>query len=241
MSNPHARAGQAAHPPSTAGTPERRAHRRTLRIGLAVAAAGIAVAAPMVAADPGAAPVEVALGRISSGAAQPATAVQGAEAPDSVRQLGNVALVTTLSKGEIQRGADLFVASNTTTTTTTTTTTPEPPAPDPAPEPAPAPAPVPAPEPAPAPPPPPPAPTAAPAGSAWDRLAQCESGGNWSINTGNGYYGGLQFSLSSWRGVGGSGYPHEHSRETQIAMGERLRAQGGWGHWPSCARQLGLM
>jgi hypothetical protein len=77
-------------------------------------------------------------------------------------------------------------------------------------------------------------------GSAWDALAACESGGNWSINTGNGYYGGLQFSLASWRGVGGSGYPHEASRETQIAMGERLRASGGWGHWPACSRKLGL-
>jgi resuscitation-promoting factor RpfB len=77
-------------------------------------------------------------------------------------------------------------------------------------------------------------------GNVWDRLAQCESGGNWAINTGNGYYGGLQFSLSSWRAVGGTGYPHEHSRETQIAMGERLRASGGWGHWPACSRKLGL-
>ena len=75
--------------------------------------------------------------------------------------------------------------------------------------------------------------------AAWDRLAQCESGGNWSINTGNGYYGGLQFSLASWRGVGGAGYPHEASRETQIAMGQRLHAQGGWGHWPGCSRKLG--
>ena len=52
-----------------------------------------------------------------------------------------------------------------------------------------------------------------PSGSVWDRLAQCESGGNWSINTGNGYYGGLQFSLSTWRAYGGDGYPHQASRE----------------------------
>jgi hypothetical protein len=75
--------------------------------------------------------------------------------------------------------------------------------------------------------------------ASWDRLAQCESGGNWSINTGNGYYGGLQFSLSSWRAVGGTGYPNEHSRETQIQMGQRLHAQGGWGHWPGCTRSFG--
>lgn len=77
--------------------------------------------------------------------------------------------------------------------------------------------------------------------SVWDRLAQCESGGNWHINTGNGYYGGLQFALSTWQSVGGTGYPHEHSRETQIEMGKRLQARAGWGQWPSCASKLGLI
>lgn len=77
-------------------------------------------------------------------------------------------------------------------------------------------------------------------GSVWDRLAQCESGGNWSINTGNGYYGGLQFALASWQGVGGTGYPHEHSREEQIYRAEKLLAIQGWGAWPGCARRLGL-
>ena len=75
----------------------------------------------------------------------------------------------------------------------------------------------------------------------WDRLADCESGGNWHINTGNGYYGGLQFSASTWRGYGGTGLPHQHSRETQIAVATRLRnAQGGYGAWPACAAKLGL-
>lgn len=74
----------------------------------------------------------------------------------------------------------------------------------------------------------------------WDDLAQCESGGDWSINTGNGYYGGLQFSLSSWRAVGGSGSPHEHSRAEQIARAEQLLDVQGWGAWPSCASRLGL-
>lgn len=74
----------------------------------------------------------------------------------------------------------------------------------------------------------------------WDRLAQCESGGNWSINTGNGYYGGLQFSLSSWRGVGGSGYPHQASKSEQIARAEMLKARQGWGAWPACSYKLGL-
>jgi LysM repeat protein len=77
-------------------------------------------------------------------------------------------------------------------------------------------------------------------GGVWDQLAACESGGNWAINTGNGYYGGLQFSLSSWRGVGGSGYPHQASKAEQISRGEMLRASGGWGHWPACSAKLGL-
>lgn len=76
--------------------------------------------------------------------------------------------------------------------------------------------------------------------SVWDRLAGCESGGNWSVNTGNGFYGGLQFSLSSWRGVGGSGYPHQASRAEQIARAERLLASQGWGAWPACSVKLGL-
>jgi hypothetical protein len=73
----------------------------------------------------------------------------------------------------------------------------------------------------------------------WDALAECEASGNWAANTGNGYYGGLQFSLSSWQGVGGTGYPHEASRETQIAMGQRLQASSGWGAWPHCSSELG--
>ena len=77
--------------------------------------------------------------------------------------------------------------------------------------------------------------------SVWDRLAQCESGGNWGINTGNGYYGGLQFSLGTWNAYGGPGLPHQQSRETQIAVAERLRnASGGYGAWPHCSGVLGL-
>lgn len=77
-------------------------------------------------------------------------------------------------------------------------------------------------------------------GGAWDQLASCESGGNWSTNTGNGYYGGLQFSLSSWRAVGGSGYPHQASKSEQIARAEMLKARQGWGAWPSCSSKLAL-
>ncbi len=76
--------------------------------------------------------------------------------------------------------------------------------------------------------------------STWERLAQCESKGDWGINTGNGYYGGVQFSLQSWQAVGGSGYPHEHSKWVQIHYAEKLHAQQGWGAWPACSRKLGL-
>lgn len=74
----------------------------------------------------------------------------------------------------------------------------------------------------------------------FERLAQCESGQRWSINTGNGYYGGLQFSAGTWRSIGYSGYPHQASKATQIEAGQRLQARSGWGQWPSCARKLGL-
>jgi resuscitation-promoting factor RpfB len=86
-----------------------------------------------------------------------------------------------------------------------------------------------------------PAPDYSGGGTVWDSLAQCESGGNWAINTGNGYYGGLQFSLSTWRAYGGAGYPHQQSREYQIMIAERLRAAtGGYGSWPACSASLGL-
>ncbi|HWJ83626.1 MAG TPA: transglycosylase family protein [Nocardioides sp.] len=69
----------------------------------------------------------------------------------------------------------------------------------------------------------------------WDAIAQCESGGNWAINTGNGYYGGLQFNLSTWQAYGGTGLPSDASREEQIAIAEKVRAaSGGYGAWPVC-------
>jgi resuscitation-promoting factor RpfB len=74
----------------------------------------------------------------------------------------------------------------------------------------------------------------------WDRLAQCESGGNWAANTGNGYYGGVQFSASTWRSVGGTGLPHQHSREEQIKRAQILQSRAGWGQWPHCSAKLGL-
>ncbi len=75
----------------------------------------------------------------------------------------------------------------------------------------------------------------------WDRLARCESGGNWQRVSANGmHYGGLQFLPSTWRAVGGTGLPHEHPREVQIEMGRRLQARSGWGQWPACADRLEL-
>ena len=80
-------------------------------------------------------------------------------------------------------------------------------------------------------------------GAIWDALAQCEAGGNWSINTGNGYYGGLQFHPQTWTGLGGGEFaPSAHlaTREQQIIVAERVLAAQGWGAWPGCTAKLGL-
>jgi resuscitation-promoting factor RpfE len=71
----------------------------------------------------------------------------------------------------------------------------------------------------------------------WDAVAACESGGNWSIATGNGYYGGLQFTMGTWRANGGSGSPHLASREEQIQVAENVLRTQGIGAWPSCGRR----
>jgi hypothetical protein len=68
----------------------------------------------------------------------------------------------------------------------------------------------------------------------WDAVAQCESGGNWSADTGNGYYGGLQFKQSTWRENGGVGSPADASRDEQIAVAERVLATQGPEAWPKC-------
>ena len=78
--------------------------------------------------------------------------------------------------------------------------------------------------------------------STWDRVAQCESGGRWNINTGNGYHGGLQFAPSTWRGFGGGQFApsaHQASRAEQIVVAERVLAKQGWGAWPVCSRKAG--
>lgn len=70
----------------------------------------------------------------------------------------------------------------------------------------------------------------------WDAIAQCESGGNWAINTGNGYYGGLQFSPSTWSSNGGVGMPNQASRSEQIRIAENVLRTQGIGAWPTCGR-----
>ncbi|MEU2286337.1 transglycosylase family protein [Streptomyces sp. NPDC013178] len=79
-------------------------------------------------------------------------------------------------------------------------------------------------------------------GGVWDRIAQCESGGNWHINTGNGYYGGLQFSASTWRAYGGTAYAPTADRATraqQIAVAAKVQRAQGWGAWPTCSARAG--
>ena len=85
-------------------------------------------------------------------------------------------------------------------------------------------------------------------GSRWDQLAQCEAGGNWATNTGNGFGGGLQFmhqnSYSTWRSFGGGEFaphPWEASREQQIVVAEKVLASSGWKAWPGCSRKLGWL
>ena len=86
-------------------------------------------------------------------------------------------------------------------------------------------------------------PAQAATGRTWDRLAGCEAGGDWGISTGNGYYGGVQFSGATWRAYGGGAYAstaNRASRSEQIAIAEKVLDAQGWGAWPSCSRRLGL-
>ncbi len=79
--------------------------------------------------------------------------------------------------------------------------------------------------------------------SVWDRVAACESGGNWSINTGNGFYGGLQFTYSTWKGFGGqayASYAHQATKSQQIAIARRTLYSQGPGAWPVCSVRAGL-
>lgn len=73
----------------------------------------------------------------------------------------------------------------------------------------------------------------------WDAIAACESGGNWAINTGNGFYGGLQFTLSTWRANGGVGMPQNASRAEQIRVANNVLRTQGIGAWPVCGKRAG--
>lgn len=91
-------------------------------------------------------------------------------------------------------------------------------------------------------------PAGIPGADRWDRLALCESGGDWTASTGNGYGGGLQFAhgpgWSTWQAFGGqefSAHPWEASREEQIVVAERVLSRSGWRAWPGCARALGWL
>ena len=78
--------------------------------------------------------------------------------------------------------------------------------------------------------------------STWDRLAQCESTGNWAIDTGNGFSGGLQFTESTWNAFGGGQFApvaHQATREQQIVVAEKVLAGQGWGAWPACSKKIG--
>ena len=86
---------------------------------------------------------------------------------------------------------------------------------------------------------------AIPSGSVWDQLAACESGGRWNVNTGNGYYGGLQFSAPTWNTASSAvglniGVASDATREEQILAATWLQNNSGWGQWPACSKKLGL-
>jgi resuscitation-promoting factor RpfA len=77
----------------------------------------------------------------------------------------------------------------------------------------------------------------------WQKLAKCESGARWHINTGNGYYGGLQISPSTWRASGGKKFakmPHRASKKQQVRVAKVIKKRQGWGAWPSCSRKIGV-
>jgi len=83
--------------------------------------------------------------------------------------------------------------------------------------------------------------TSAASGGVWAALRQCESGGNYSDNTGNGYYGAYQFSLATWHGIGYPGVPSNAPPAVQDRAAQQLQARSGWGQWPACSRRLGLL
>jgi hypothetical protein len=90
------------------------------------------------------------------------------------------------------------------------------------------------------PPPPPPPPPPSPLGGVWAELRRCESGDDYAIDTGNGYYGAYQFSAATWHGLGFTGLPNRAGPAFQDEAAVELQARSGWGQWPACSRRLGL-
>ncbi|MBC3194729.1 transglycosylase family protein [Pseudonocardia sp. C8] len=84
------------------------------------------------------------------------------------------------------------------------------------------------------------APTQSVSTATWEKLAECESGGDWNINTGNGFGGGLQFTQSTWKAFGGKGKPQNASKAEQIRVAENVLEGQGWDAWPACSKKLGL-
>jgi resuscitation-promoting factor RpfA len=80
---------------------------------------------------------------------------------------------------------------------------------------------------------------AVPSGDVWVRLRQCESGGRYAINSGNGFYGAYQFHPRTWRNLGYPGLPHQAPPEMQDEAARKLQARSGWGQWPVCSRRIG--
>jgi len=76
-------------------------------------------------------------------------------------------------------------------------------------------------------------------GDVWARLRQCESGGRYTVNTGNGFYGAYQFHPRTWRNLGYPGLPHQAAPEMQDEAARKLQARSGWGQWPVCSRRIG--
>ncbi len=149
----------------------------------------------------------------------------------------NVALASLRVPAHSTGPAVVDVPGPTTTTGTTTPTTTVPAPPPTTTVPAPPPTTVPAPPTATTVP-----PTATtPAGGVWAELRQCESGGNYQDDTGNGYYGAYQFSLQTWVGIGYTGLPSDAPPAVQDRAARQLQARSGWGQWPACAAKLGLL
>ncbi len=203
-----------------------RTHRLFPFFLAAVAVGGVAAARPDPSVGPSGATASLAMTQLADASLIPATAPgAGRAVPAALASLRSAVPVPTTTT---------TTTTTTTVTTTTVTTTTVPPAPvvhvaapvAPPSRPAPTPPPVPAPAP--------------PAPGVWAELRQCESGGNYAEDTGNGYFGAYQFALATWEGLGYTGLPSDAPPAVQDAAAQHLQALRGWGQWPACSVKLGL-